>query len=343
MDCRNAQILISLQLDGALANKENDELAEHLAGCRACARKLALGRRLSGALREMGREAVQAPPELCGLVMDKLRSERRPVLWRLPEAWRRAVAAAAAILLLAGGSAGVNAGLKIAGTEKTIVYAPSPTVNDSPGGTAPGTLPDPGGAPPQGDLFAEPAGDPPAAPDESRPENPAGNTAQSGAPDAGGSAIVTDVPATDGPLALLSSELRINSTVLKVSVADLAETRARSVAMAAGAGAATQVFPEGKNDVMIRLTVAADKAPGLVADLAGIGTLLDREDASNNVTRSYNETVIQYNDLQSRLSGARDDTERQGLQSQAAACRQLLDAWRAESGMRVITLWLEGR
>lgn len=336
MDCRNALILISLQLDGVLTNKENAALAEHLAGCDACARELALSRRLSGALREMGSEAIEAPPELCGLVIDKLRAGQRPVLWRIPEAWRKAVAAAAAILMLAGGSVGVTTGLKMAGFNKMVAYEPAPMVSDGSGGTVPVTAQPPDGtplqsAPLQGDVVVGPDGDNTGIPEEVLPESPASGARITSIPDAGGLPV------------LLSSELKINSTVLKVAVDDLAEARARSVAMAAGAGALTQVFPEGKNDVMIRLTVAADKAPQLVADLAGTGALIDREDASNNVTGSYNETVVQYNDLQHRLSAAQDDLERQQLQSQAAACKQLLDAWRAEAGKRVITLWLEGK
>ena len=43
---------------------------------------------------------------------------------------------------------------------------------------------------------------------------------------------------------LLSDEMKVTSTVLKITVDDLTTARTRAASLAAGVGAATQVFPE---------------------------------------------------------------------------------------------------
>lgn len=345
MDCRNALLLISPHLDGVLSNEDDTALAEHLAGCEACARELALSRRLSLALREMGGEDIQAPTELNALVMAKLRTQRGKSLTWLPVAWRSAIAAAAAILLIAGGSASVATGLRIADIGKMIgLTTPAPPVNvDTSRGVSV--------------TEKAPVGEPSLPNDSTQNPNDNGVTdgVQQGNPvdgtkensgdapniDNNNTGKTTTVLSIEGPRAFLASELKIRSTFLRVAVEDLAEARAKAVSMAAGAGALTQVFPEGEKVVMMKLSVASDYAPQLVSGLARMGSLVNREDGSNDVTSSYNETVVQYNDLQSRISTARNAEEQRQLEAQAASCKQLLDAWQADAGKRVITLWLE--
>jgi hypothetical protein len=153
-------------------------------------------------------------------------------------------------------------------------------------------------------------------------------------------------PSAEGPTVMLSSGMKVTSTVLKVAVDDLTGARAKAVALAAGAGAETQVFPEqsgGKKIVVVRLTTTSNQAAGLMSGLARVGTLEDRQDDSKDITAIYNETLVQYRDLQTRISSARDAGERSQLEAQAASYKQQLDAWEAEAGKRVIMLWLESR
>jgi len=129
-----------------------------------------------------------------------------------------------------------------------------------------------------------------------------------------------------------------------VKAADLLEARIKAVALAAGAGANTQVFPEqngSKKIVVIRLTIVSDQAPALIARLSGLGTLADRQDESRDITALYNETLVLCNDLESRRSAASDPAELQQLDVQIASYRQQLDAWAADAGKRIIMLWLE--
>lgn len=357
MDCREAMFLISLRMDGALSKDEEAVLAGHLAACAECARELALQERLSGALREIGREGVQAPPELCGLVMGRLRTERRTAFTRLPAAWRRFIAAAAAVLFLAGGSAWVTAGMNVAGIGKMIGLGNPPKI-DVPGGNG-NPAGDGGGSPDRGtpgsppgapdNPGVEPEGNIPDSPQDGSKDNPSepGNGPGDVKDGANGGktappAAVTTKP--EGEVALLSSGIKVTSTVLKVAVDDLAGARAKAASLAAGAGAGVQEFPEqngGKQIVVLRLTAASDRADELTAKLGGLGTQIDRQDESRDNTNIYNDTLVQYSDLQSRINSAKDAAEKQQLEAQAASYQRQLDALRAEAGKRVITLWLE--
>ncbi len=345
MRCDEVNLLILSYLDGALSEYDEAMLSEHLAGCEACDRELALDRRLSVALREMGGEDIQAPPELSALVMAKLRTQRGKSLTWLPAAWRSAIAAAAAILLIAGGSTGIATGLRIADIGKMIgLTTPVPLVNVDTSSGVSVTEKAPVGEPSLPDASTQNPNNN-SVTDGVQQGNPVDSTRENGedAPNINDNNTGTTVAVIpiEGTRAFLASELKIRSTILRVAVEDLNEARAKSVAMAAGAGASTQVFPEGKKDVMMRITVASDYAPQLVSDLARTGSLINREDGSSDVTSSYNETVVQYNDLQSRKSTARDAEEKRQLEAQAASCEQLLDAWQSDAGKRVITLWLE--
>lgn len=358
MECRKALTLMSPYLDGALPKNEETALMAHVAACETCARELALQQRLSTALQELGRAEVQAPPELCGLVMGRLRSERRAVLAWIPATWRKTVAAAATLLLVAGGSAGVINGIKMASNGNNVALNPpaqetsidvdglTTVARDGDGIPAQEDPTTPSGSSTPGDLPGENSAED-VSKNEGTPsaasEVTGANTAEV-APGVRATAIAGPSMQAE-PRALLNGGLKVTSTMLKVSVGNLTEARAKAVALAAGAGAKTQVFPEQAGDkkiVVVRVTASSDSAPQLIAGLTGLGTLVDRQDESRDITSVYNETVVQYRDIQARINSAGDAAERQLLESQAASYNQQLDAWEAEAGKRVIMLWLEG-
>ena len=152
--------------------------------------------------------------------------------------------------------------------------------------------------------------------------------------------------AAGGERALLSDGMKVSSTVLKVSVDNLTSARTRAASLAAGVGASAQVFPEqagGKAVLVMRLTVASDKATNLLAELSGLGIPFHKQDESRDLTPLYNETLVQYNELLERRGAATDSSEQRQLEIQAASYKQLLDAWEAEAGKQVINLWLENK
>lgn len=350
MDCLKARCLISLRMDGVIKNSEDTELAGHLSECAACTRELALQEKISVALQEISREEVQAPADLCSLVMERLRLECRETKrgtpsW-LPVSWRKAIAAVAAVLLIAGGSAGTMLNMADRG-KTTVVYenSPSDIIADNSGeATAPGSSTE-GSTLGNGETQSSgKEGSPVDTTGDSSFSEPGGTvTVNPGAENTTGAEVFTT---SAGSRFLLSSGMKVNSTVLKIAVGDLTEARARSVAMATGLGAATQVFPEqsgDKNIVLVRITVASEQSSGLVSELARLGTLIDRQDDSRDLTSIYNETVVQYNDLQSRVGMVQDDAEKRQLEAQAASYRQQMEGWKTEAGKRVIMLWLESK
>lgn len=342
MRCQEALNLISAYLDGALSQDQSRTLEQHMAKCGDCAREMEIQTRLASALREIGSVEIQAPPHLCGLVMGKLQAEKKPAFRWVPAAWRRVVATAAAVLLIAGGSAGITTGLKIAGTDREPGHGIVATVQTD------------------GGMVTEPGVTEQSNPDHAvlGPEN---QTATGGTgPDPNGKAVLETAPTRDNhpssnaagvtapvePVELLSGGIKVNSTVLRLAVDDMATARARAVAHAAGAGAATQVFPEqsgGKKIVFIRLTVATNQAANLLANLSGLGHFVDRQDESRDNTSYYNELAVRHSELQTRINKATDPGERRQLEAQAASCKQEMDNMRAEADKRVIMLWLESR
>ncbi|OPX90750.1 MAG: Anti-sigma-W factor RsiW [Pelotomaculum sp. PtaB.Bin104] len=353
MDCRETLNLISSHLDGALSRYEQAALNEHVAGCMTCAREMELQKQIACALREIGRDEIEAPPELCGLVMARLRAERRTVLPWLPAVWRKALAVAAAIMLLAGGSASLNADLKMAAIEKiTFRNEHVATVADNHESMVQTPVGNPGVDANQTSESVQPYVD------VNRPViNGNGNSPDSTQVDNidtsnKENSVITDVadakpkPSAGLQRALLSSGVKVTSTVLKLAVDDLDVARTKSVTLAAEVGAGAQIFPEqssGKKIVVIRLSVSSDQAPGFFTELTRIGALIDRQDESRDITSIYNETMIQYHDLQSQIGSTRDAEEQRKLEAQTASYKQQLEAWDAETGKRVIMLWLESR
>lgn len=353
MNCREAS-LISPYLDGTLPEEEVRTLQAHLVECRTCSDELHLQQQLSEALRKMGQVEIQAPPELCGQIMGRLRQDKRTKILRLPVAWRKAAAAAAAMVLLAGGSAGLTSGLKTGGVGKMLGF-------HSPAAVETGAPNDPVATPQPGDPAA-PSGSVNIASNTGEAGNTTGHLVDSTVlPDSG--AVTGDAPSnpagpekipagqirvssTEGARALLSTGMKVTSTVLKVNVDDLTVARAKAVALAAGANAATQVFQEqdgGRKVVVLRLTVSSGSAVDLIGGLMRLGTTVDRQDESRDVTSLYNETLVRYFELQAARESAGDPQELRRLETQAASYRQQLDAWEAEAGKRIITLWLESK
>lgn len=368
MGCREALFLIALYPDGELAETDAAALERHAAGCAECARALALQKRVSGALRELGREEVPAPPGLAAAVTEKLRDgHKKPLLARLPASWRTAAAAAAAALLIAGSSLGIHTGLQLAGDGgKTVGYQTPPAGVENPDGeaTGPGDLPEdntqtqvgagtdnPARTPGDNDTAGEHtgAGDSGRVPGTAGSnETPAGVTAETGS---GGTTPATGITSAengasvpDGARVFVSNKMEVANTFLKLTVDDPKEAGDKAVSLATAAGAKTQVFPEqsgSKKITVVRITATLDGSSGLLAQLARLGIFIDRQDSSRDITSLYNKSAVKYRELQSRLENTADGAERRQLEQQTAAYRQQLDAWEAEAGKHVIMLWLE--
>lgn len=343
MDCKEFNKMVWPYLDGELQEDQSALLEDHAAHCAVCTRELAVQKNISRALAEMGQEEIEAPAELCGAVMSQLRTERRGILVKLPAAWRKTVAAAAALLLLASGSLGVNAGLKLIGSGPVIAKNPVHTTEVDSGGKSDGSVTTPDTTTPDGNIIEGEgeAGMEAGETGDIKENDPSSDSATIPPENEPDKNITTEKPAP-AETALLSR--KVKGTILKAAVDDMGQARAQAVALAAGAGATTQVFPEqdgGKNIVVMRFAAPSEQAAGLINELSGLGNLFDRTDESRDITALYNETLVQYTDLQSRINTARDTGERRQMEAQAASYKAQLEAWDAEAGKQVVTLWLE--
>lgn len=354
MDCREAFPLISPYLDEELPGDKRTALLEHTASCQACAYELFLQESLCATLKNMAGD-IQAPPELCGLVMNRVAKQRRGFLRVLSPRLQRVIAAAATVLIMAGGSAGLTVALKTDAGSKMIGYyntppaitEPAPVISSVPEGdgnsgpgqnsTAPPAAGDnsfaaqgqgagTGGAPETGSTHEEPL------------------TAASNGPSNSNTMSAAATSAAEGPRAFLNTEVKVESTVMKIAVDELDGARAQAVSLAIDAGAVAHVYPEqnnGKNMLYMRLKVAPEQSAKLIDGLNGLGVLVDRQDESKEITSIYNETLVNYNSLQYLMSVEADNSVKQQLEAQAASYRQQLDTWAEEAGSRVINLWLE--
>lgn len=358
MNCRETLNLISAYLDGMLSVEELADFERHLADCPACAHELAVFQRISSTFISAAKEEVTAPPELCKAVMNTLRAEERGThkkLHKLPVNWQRMVAAAAAILLLVGSSTTASVGLKMAAgsfiNQVASVFRSNDSTN-SPINIANSTPTGDTGTNLGSSNFPNTPGlsDPNASLDKANSGNKTIGNNQSAANNSlvvndqtGGSAAKT-MPEDEPVVLLNNNELKVNSTLLKLSVPDLDLAKAKSVSLAANNGATTQVFPEqadGKRILVLRMTTEAEQARRLVTNFANLGTTIEQQNESRDLTASYNETAAQYREVQAQWQKTTDPTEQQQLADRADALKQQLDAWQDEAGKQVIVLWLE--
>lgn len=356
MDCREAFPLISPYLDEELPGDKRAALLEHTASCQACAYELFLQESLCATLKNMAGD-IQAPPELCGMVMNGVAKQRRGFLRVLSPRLQRVIAAAATVLIMAGGSAGLTVALKTDAGSKMIGYyntppaitEPAPVISPVPegdGSTSPGqnsTIPPATG----GKSFVAQGqgtgtgGAPQTGSTNEEPQAAASNGLNSNSSNILG---VAGTSAVEGPRVFLNTEIKVDSTVMTIAVDELDAARAKAVSLAIDAGAVAHVYPEqnnGKNMLYMRLKVAPEQSAKLIDGLNSLGVVIDRQDESKDITSIYNETLVNYNSLQYLKSVEADDSVKQQLEAQATSCKQQLDTWTEEAGSRVINLWLE--
>lgn len=361
MDCRTASNLISAGLDEPLTATEQAELAEHLSTCAKCSQEAEFYRQISSALREMGREKIAAPAELSGLIMAELRAEtKQPAkakpLW-LKNTWQKALAAAAAVLIIIGGSTGLGLsnGFKMMVMEKLGGSNP-PSVfvaDNNSNGEQESPL-----ANPERTIITQEDGSFPTTNDDGPNTEPTPTQPLTEGEENGNEPVTENTPASDAATAnndranpnptgevpgralLNNQQIVMHSTSLKINAADLNVAKDRAFALASEAGAKTEILSNQSaenNVIILNLTVESNKSSDLLARLAELGTVTEHTDDSNDVTSSYNNIKVQYEDLKNRP----DLSANEQWQAQAASYKQQLDSWDAKVGKRVINLWLE--
>lgn len=91
MDCQDAQLLISLSLDGEITENDRKRLDEHVAGCAGCRARVDRWRRIDAIVRE-GLRAAEAPAGLADRILSRVEVPRKGRI-----RWGRWVASVAAV------------------------------------------------------------------------------------------------------------------------------------------------------------------------------------------------------------------------------------------------------
>lgn len=340
ISCNEARELISPYLDGYTTAGDTEVLERHLNHCMHCAGEVEGYRKISNSLFKLNE--VNCPDHLTASIMSRLQdnlpvreqSLRQKTAARFGAA-RKALAAAAAAVLIMAGSAGFTAGYKlVAGNSDNGSEQPPKQHYEVAVNNGEANITDPGDkvTEPEPVVNDKPAKDP--AGEVTRPSNPQPAAVATNLE--GNNAVVTDRE----PVVLLSNDIIIESSILKVAVNSVDEARQKAVNLAAGAGGKAQTLSRSENGTLVQImqiTVPRAKAPEMMAALTGLGREMDRQHEKQNITAQYRELVTRYNELIAVNEAAGDSA----LEGQITAAKEQLNNWTRDAGNYTIVLWLE--
>lgn len=347
LSCRQVSELISPHLDGYTTAEEEAALESHFKLCLQCAAEFEGFRKISNSLSQMN--GISCPDNLTSDIMCRLREENLAAGKRFISRFGpvgKAVAAVAAAAMIMAGSAGLTVGYRFManhtgndpeppGQQYEIVFNNGETPVET---EVPPAAKDPDPAPGSDSTV------------NNKPAAPVKNDAQ---PPGDRTGPITPTPGrengtvtTDGePAVLLSHDIIVESTILKLAALAADDASSKAVSMAGGAGGSAQVLVSQTRDgaliKIVHIAVPRDKAPDLLEALVGLGTtVLDRQDEKRNNTAQYRDLSARYNELISlRDAGAVEDAGL--LESRIKATREQLDNLTRDATNYSIILWLE--
>lgn len=339
MECREVRELYSPWLDGELSSSEAQAMREHLDECAACRAELALWEKLSLSLKDI-KEEVPAPQGFSAGVMARIQELETPVVkrrrWWPDLTWKQWVAGVAAAALLALGSATAKLPVKLPIWNGPVQVAehktPSDQVDKGAAVHSPVIKPDNS----SGDRVA-------TSPDDTQP-TPSTQPDTAIKPNSTVSPRVFSQPDNETRV-FLNKERRISSTLLKVQVGDVEQARTKALAIANNIGTSTQQVAQqsvgDKQCAILRLVMTPDKADGCLNTLAGLGTVLDTQKETRDITQQFATTLEQYRELSARRASTRDTEQKAQLDREIKDLENLLTTWDEEAQQYIVVLWLE--
>lgn len=164
----------------------------------------------------------------------------------------------------------------------------------------------------------------------------AANTGQSGSSKAGSGGAVE-------PRVFLNQTRTIESTLLKVQVADLQATK--KTLLAAAGDSSCQSFGRQRVDghavEILRFVIPVERATHFTATATGLGRVLDRQQQSQDISQQFASTLDRYRALIARYNQTTDKAEAEALERQIKSLEQQLAAWDREAGRQVVVVWLQ--
>jgi len=339
--CNEARELFSPFIDNCLSAKENEILNGHLSLCSACRDELNEWRAISSTLSQM--QPMACPdPDFSQAIINTIKTREKTQFKFAAFGIKKQFAAAAAAALIMFGSLGINAGIKVANNDtdlndlkpsKNVEIADNKNVgtdntpNEDNSAVHNSADTSKSETPPEKSGTAEETAE--QTPRENSPlEQTLNDNARTESGTAGEST----------PIALLSQNLVIESSVIKVSVYNPTASRALAQEVAVSNSGKANVMSTqgntGQDTQIIQITVPHRQKDKLVNSLAGLGTVIDKNDDRVDITAKYNELQVQYNEL------LVNNAPGQGLDDRLSAIKQQLNSWEQEANNYTVLLLL---
>jgi len=356
MLCHEAREMFSPYLDKELTTSELRVFEQHLDACPECRKELDAWQEMCLALKDL-KGPFSAPEGFAGAVMARVAGREKVRPWQGARRW---VAAAAAAAVIAAGSIGYAArgfwfqfspGIATVQQqeEESRQVAQNEPVNPQPGtGTNIPAVPET----PQGDAKTDPDGDKqqqtatPGVQDKGKTGQEDGE--QVVPPDPGKPAEQPVQVASGFTVrTFLNSEHKASSTLLKMTTRDMDEAKAKAAGLAGSYGASVRVIADQDNGqekrFVYQITVAKEKAAGLLAELEGLGEVTSRNTSTQDLVKQFSTVLEQYQAKVAQANAAVDTEEKDRLLKEAQALEQQLLTWEQEVKQQTIILWLETR
>jgi hypothetical protein len=330
MICSDARELISPFLDGELLQDEANLLEEHLQECPLCKQEFNASKQLVAALRELGKRELSAPAGFSNAVMSRLPNEKTAtgiIGWK--RLGQLAGGIAAAVLLTAvvkfSGQMPVNQIAQLqpqqqSGSGQTDLSASNPTPTNIQNTS-------------ENEKASSPV-DSSSSADNAGTQEPSENQNPSSSSSEIYSAQLTG-----------NRDCVIVSTFLKINVAgsQKAEDAAGQLVSDYGASMRSlgqQTSSDGKLCLVNSITVDSSQAQELIDSLAGLGSVVSRQEQKADLTEQYSQLSAQLITLKNQRSQTQEPVQIEQLNKQISQAEKQLRSWVEQSSSQTIVLWL---
>lgn len=334
MNCNEARELFSPWLDGEMTKQEQDLFQLHLQQCTSCRLEFEQWENIALALRELGRTELAAPIDFSSTVMQLINQEQaiesRPVYGNWSKTVKSGIAAAVLLLftILAMNSAPLLRVTNKSEPAKEVKthYAEPQVAKQNTGEAGRPVVNKPTVAEKVPTLSKEAA-----KPDLEAPDK------QIAAADN------NNVPETK-PV-FLNKERSLTTTMLKLKVADPSAIQTQSTDIGRNAGARAELLGQqtqiGQRFVIIKFTVASEKADTLLSQLSSLGNRTSIQEEKQEITTQFNSTLEQYRNLAAQRAKVQDKEQAAQLDRQINSLHEQLNSLDKEAQEETIVLWLE--
>ncbi|MDQ0285059.1 hypothetical protein J2Z49_000149 [Desulfofundulus luciae] len=145
------------------------------------------------------------------------------------------------------------------------------------------------------------------------------------------------------PRVFLNQTRTIESTLLKVQVADL--QAAKKTLLAAAGDSSCQSFGrqrvDGHTVEILRFVVPVEQAGPFTATASGLGRVMDRQQQSQDISQQFASTLDRYQALIAKRNQMTEEADIAALDREIKSLEQQLAAWDQEAGRQVVVVWLQ--